>query len=67
MSSPEACGRTWTISGPGYETVVMADIIAYVHADAPALKPIMITFDDAITTNLHAWPACRAGMRACSR
>lgn len=42
----------------GYTTVVMADLIAFVHDGTPLPeKPVMITFDDGYYNNyLHAFP-----------
>ena len=38
----------------GYETIVMADLIAYVYEGRPLPeKPIMLTFDDGFYNNLH--------------
>jgi len=55
------------ISEAGYETVTVADIIAYVKNGSPLPeKPIMITFDDGYYNNyLHAYPILKElGMKA---
>lgn len=45
----------------GYTTIVMSDLIAFVHEGTPLPeKPVMITFDDGYYNNyLHAFPLLR--------